>query len=297
MSNTTKEADALIFAAERATAALEGLPVGEPFAEPHAGAQDAVAALRARAAVELFPGHLEEVEDAVLRDFELMTRDPAPVFASSEPVDLVRQHAQAYPELRAVIRGPRGQQLVEAALLARVVADPPRESRAAAEARTLAAALPAWQRAIAAQLVESGELLPWSRVLAEQVPAFADRIETAVDPHRHHAADELARLEREDAEAAASVRLQRAAEREARELKAKEADRAKLRAEREARRIRAEDLAAAVERVADREGTVRLEHGSRYDAAHLAQLLRQNSISEQRIAVIEQLLEGRRGAA
>jgi hypothetical protein len=178
----------LLRAAVDAVERFERLGEGEAFAEAEHNARAAVEALRQRARAALFPATMDAAYAATLLDFQLLMGSYTTRVSGRNLQDL---HRIAYPDLAAVIRGPRGTRMLMAG-----------------------EEVEQFESAIARQLHESGAIAPWAELLAVVVPELAGRIQVLVDARRAAAAAAVERLRAETAAVDAEIARQRQAHRE-----------------------------------------------------------------------------------
>jgi hypothetical protein len=154
--------DQIIKRARAAVERFERAPSNEPHADALAAAERSVRDLAIAARAELFPSSVDRVSVDVLMDFESLAGDMSSTI-STIVQDLAALHADAYPELAAVIRGRRGHALLERVLAGRVAAP--------------SGELERFEQLIAEQLLLQGISVDVAEVVARTVPQLQARID------------------------------------------------------------------------------------------------------------------------
>lgn len=284
---TTKDnMEGLQQTAERAVAQLEAVELGDAWADAAGETARAISELRGGAVAAVFTSSLSPTSGGTLRDLERCVRQVDGVSVAAIVSAFVVQHGQAvageHLELATALRSPRG-----FSALRRVLGDfAPRIARPSSEVE--AEGTETAQTAIAAQLIEAGQLEPAARILAEAVPVLQGRLDDATVNHRAHAADEAARIEAERDEADAVVQREKDEAQRQADAEAAEAERAAARARYLADQQRAAALADRVESVGEH---IRVGNQS-FSTRDVAAALRRGDFSAERARQIEAALHG-----
>ncbi len=148
-----------------------------------------------------------------------------------------------------------------------------------------------FEQLVARQLVAADEHEPEATTVASSVPELQLRLDAASQRHQEKAAEEIARTERERAEADAVIANEQAAPHRNADAEATAAERAAASARRQAETLRARKLADAVARRGGRQ--IRLSSGrSPYSTETLVAALRRGEIGANGMAAIERALKG-----
>ncbi|HXF83149.1 MAG TPA: hypothetical protein VNN19_10395 [bacterium] len=201
---TTDEVAALLESAEEAVRALEQLEERRPFAEHVGRAEEALRALHNHVRPKVFPSIFEPADSSALLDFAGYVQDRIRRLTAAG--DLAGAHADSYPALRSVIRGPRGQ-----LLLARI-SEASASTRGLTEAESIARDWAEFEATVSCELAARDELQPYAGILATVLPSLRARFGAAKSRHEAAAAaalEELSAREREEERVLADGRAAR----------------------------------------------------------------------------------------